>query len=66
MIMQLTLKLNFTKHDYVLYFDNLFTNAPLLKALKELFVDATRIICKNVIGIFKNLLDKKQQNVDLI
>jgi hypothetical protein len=28
MIIQLALKLDFTKYDYVLYLDNLFTNMP--------------------------------------
>jgi len=52
-IIQLALELDFTKHDYVLYFSNVFTNVPLLKALKKLPVNATDTIRKNTIGICK-------------
>ncbi len=59
MIVQLVLELDFTKHDYVLYLDNLFTNLSLLKALKEFPVGTTDIIRKNVIGNPASLLNFK-------
>jgi hypothetical protein len=66
MIVQLALELDFTKHDYVLYLDNLFTNVPLLKALKQLPVGATGTTRKNAIGIPMDLLELKQKNSELV
>jgi hypothetical protein len=66
MIVQLILKLDFTKYNYVLYLDNLFTNIPLLKALKELPVGATDTIRKNAISIPASLLKFKQNNTELV
>jgi hypothetical protein len=66
MIVQLALELDFTKYDYVLYLDNLFTNVPLLKALKELPVGATDTTRKNAISIPASLLKFKQNNTELM
>ena len=66
MIIQLTLELYFTKHNYVLYLDNLFTNIPLLKALRQLPKNTTGTTRKNAIGIPKDLLKLKQKNSELV
>ncbi len=60
------LELDFKERDYILYLDNLFTNIPILKALKELSVGAIEITRKNAISIPDVLKSLKQDNIELI
>jgi len=62
----LGLELDFKERDYILYLDNLFTNIPILKALKELSVGAIEITRKNAISIPDVLKSLKQDNIELI
>jgi hypothetical protein len=65
-IVQLALELDYTKYDYILYFDNLFTNMFLLNVLKKLPISVTDTTHKIAIGILKKLFDTKQKNSELI
>jgi hypothetical protein len=66
MIIRLTFALFADSLNYILYLNNLFSSLLLAKALKEIFIDMTGTIRKNIKGIPKWLLILKEKNKELI
>jgi hypothetical protein len=64
--MQLSLQLNYSNLDYILYLDNLFVSKNLIIAFREHSISITGITRKNTKGIPRDLLQLKQNNTDLI
>jgi hypothetical protein len=57
--------LPYEKHDFVVYLDNLFTNQPLLKALREYGIGAYGTVRKNAKGVPLRLLKLKERKSEL-